>query len=152
MVVGRSDGRFLSSWRDYATMVVQCVAVGSGSHWISVHGDSTTSLKAGARPELCDAIATEAARVATVQLSALKFRSGIMPVVIGAGAGAMLLHEAIGHGLEGDFAALGRSVYAKSIGRRIAPSNVSVIDDPTIPASVVPINSMTKVKMREQHR
>lgn len=103
-------------------------------------------------PELCDAIATEAARVATVQLSALKFRSGIMPVVIGAGAGAMLLHEAIGHGLEGDFAALGRSVYAKSIGRRIAPSNVSVIDDPTIPASVVPINSMTKVKMREQHR
>lgn len=57
--------------------------------------------------------------------------SGEMDVVIAAEAGGVIIHEAVGHGLEGDLQ--GSSVYAGKIGQKVASEKVTIIDDPTLP-------------------
>jgi TldD protein len=57
--------------------------------------------------------------------------AGLMPVVLGAGASGILLHEAIGHGMEADFNRKGISVYSDRLNQRIAPKGVTIIDDGT---------------------
>lgn len=77
--------------------------------------------------------AREALRVALVNLGAEPAPAGVMDVVLGPGWPGILLHEAIGHGLEGDFNRKGSSAFAGLMGSRIAASGVTVIDDATIP-------------------
>lgn len=67
-----------------------------------------------------------------VQFDARRPPSGEMPVVLAAGASGILLHEAIGHGLEADFNRKGISIYADQIGQPVAPEFVTVVDDGTI--------------------
>lgn len=78
-------------------------------------------------------LAEEALRVALVNLEALEAPAGIMDVALGAGWPGILLHEAIGHGLEGDFNRKGTSAFTELMGKRIAASGVTVVDDGTIP-------------------
>lgn len=59
--------------------------------------------------------------------------AGEMPVILAAGASGILLHEAIGHGLEADFNRKGTSIYADKLGKRIAPDFVTIVDDATVP-------------------
>ncbi|MDP1574862.1 MAG: metalloprotease TldD [Coxiellaceae bacterium] len=66
-------------------------------------------------------------------LTAIAAPAGTFPVVLGAGWPAVLFHEAVGHGLEGDFNRKGTSVYAGKIGEKIASSLCTVVDDGTIP-------------------
>ncbi len=75
----------------------------------------------------------EALRVATVNLDAVPAPAGVMDVVLGPGWPGILLHEAIGHGLEGDFNRKGSSAFAGLMGQRIASKGVTVLDDGTIP-------------------
>jgi TldD protein len=75
----------------------------------------------------------EALRVATVNLEAVPAPAGVMDVVLGPGWPGILLHEAIGHGLEGDFNRKGTSAFAGLMGQRIAAPGVTVLDDGTIP-------------------
>ncbi|MEO9650612.1 MAG: metalloprotease TldD [Roseobacter sp.] len=77
--------------------------------------------------------AREALRIACVNLSAQAAPAGVMDVVLGAGWPGILLHEAIGHGLEGDFNRKGTSAFAGLMGQRIATEGVTVLDDGTIP-------------------
>ena len=77
--------------------------------------------------------AREALRVAIVNLDAVPAPAGIMDVVLGPGWPGILLHEAIGHGLEGDFNRKGTSAFAGLLGKRIAAPGVTVLDDGTIP-------------------
>ena len=77
--------------------------------------------------------AREAARMAITLLAAQEAPAGAMPVVLGPGWPGILLHEAVGHGLEGDFNRKGTSAFAGRIGERVAAPGVSVIDDGTIP-------------------
>jgi TldD protein len=77
--------------------------------------------------------AREAARMAITLLSAKEAPAGTMPVVLGPGWPGILLHEAVGHGLEGDFNRKGTSAFAGRIGERVAASGVTVVDDGTIP-------------------
>ncbi|WP_299703452.1 metalloprotease TldD [uncultured Tateyamaria sp.] len=77
--------------------------------------------------------AREALRVAVVNLDALPAPAGVMDVVLGPGWPGILLHEAIGHGLEGDFNRKGSSAFAGLMGERIAAPGVTVLDDGTIP-------------------
>lgn len=67
--------------------------------------------------------------------------AGEMTVVLGAGSSGILLHEAIGHGLEADFNRKGVSIYADRVGQRIAPKGVTVVDDGTIPWARGTINT-----------
>jgi TldD protein len=76
--------------------------------------------------------AREAARMAVTLLSAVDAPAGPMPVVLGPGWPGILLHEAVGHGLEGDFNRKGTSAFTGRIGQRVAAPGVTVIDDGSI--------------------
>lgn len=77
--------------------------------------------------------AREAVRQAIVNLHAVPAPAGTMPVVLGPGWPGVLLHEAIGHGLEGDFNRKGTSTYSGKLGERVATSLCTVVDDGTLP-------------------
>ena len=76
--------------------------------------------------------AREAARMAITLLGAVEAPAGTMPVVLGPGWPGILLHEAVGHGLEGDFNRKGLSAFSGRIGERVAAPGVTVVDDGTI--------------------
>ena len=76
--------------------------------------------------------AREALRQALVNLEAIAAPAGSMPVVMGAGWSGVLLHEAVGHGLEGDFNRKGSSAYSGRIGERVASSLCTIVDDGTL--------------------
>ncbi len=78
-------------------------------------------------------IAREAARMAVTLLGAVPSPAGPMPVVLGPGWPGILLHEAVGHGLEGDFNRKRLSAFSGRIGERVAAPGVTVVDDGTIP-------------------
>ena len=76
--------------------------------------------------------AREAVRQAMVNLEAVDAPAGLMPVVLSAGWSGVLLHEAVGHGLEGDFNRKGSSSYAGRIGERVASPHCTIVDDGTL--------------------
>lgn len=78
-------------------------------------------------------VTREALRIALVNLEAVPARAGVMDVALGAGWPGILLHEAIGHGLEGDFNRKKSSAFAGLMGQQIASKGVTVLDDGTIP-------------------
>jgi len=77
--------------------------------------------------------AREAVRQALVNLDAIHAPAGTMPVVLGSGWPGVLLHEAVGHGLEGDFNRKGRSAFSGRMGERVAAPGCTVVDDGTLP-------------------
>ena len=76
--------------------------------------------------------AKEAVRMAKVNLEAIDAPAGAMPVVLGAGWPGVLLHEAVGHGLEGDFNRKGASAFSGKVGEQVASSLCTVVDDGTM--------------------
>jgi TldD protein len=77
-------------------------------------------------------IAAEAVRTAAVNMIAVPSPAGTMPVVLGSGWPGILLHEAIGHGLEGDFNRKGTSAFTGRVGERVATEQCTVVDDGTL--------------------
>ena len=77
--------------------------------------------------------AREAVRQAFVNLEAMDAPAGSMPVVLGPGWPGVLLHEAVGHGLEGDFNRKGSSAFAGKIGQKVASEHCTIVDDGTLP-------------------
>ena len=76
--------------------------------------------------------AKEAVRMAKVNLEAIEAPAGAMPVVLGAGWPGVLLHEAVGHGLEGDFNRKGASAFSGKVGEQVASTLCTVVDDGTM--------------------
>ena len=74
----------------------------------------------------------EAYHQAVTNLDAIPSPAGLMPVVLGPGWPGILLHEAIGHGLEGDFNRKGSSAFSKLMGKQVAHSDITIVDDGTI--------------------
>ncbi len=74
----------------------------------------------------------EALRIATLNLESKPAPAGEIPVVLGSGWPGVMLHEAVGHGLEGDFNRKGSSVFSNKIGEKVASEGVTVIDDGTM--------------------
>ena len=101
----------------------------TGSAGTGGRHDFDRLIKTGAWQKL----AKEALRVALVNLEAEDAPAGMMDVALGPGWPGILLHEAIGHGLEGDFNRKGSSAFTELMGKRIASPGVSVVDDGTIP-------------------
>ncbi len=101
----------------------------------------TGSMGAGGRsafqqwldPEAWKPMADEALRVAKVNLEAVDAPAGEWEVLLGPGWPAILLHEAVGHGLEGDFNRKGQSAFSGRVGEQVAAREVTVVDDGTIP-------------------
>ncbi|MDP9138439.1 MAG: metalloprotease TldD [Pseudomonadota bacterium] len=100
----------------------------SGSHGFGGRGPYSDLLG----PEQWQFAVREALRQSLVSLAAVAAPAGEMDVVLGAGWPGILLHEAIGHGLEGDFNRKQTSAFAGLMGQRIAAEDVTVVDDGTI--------------------
>jgi len=83
--------------------------------------------------ELADRLARESVADAVLKFEAVKPEGGEMPVVLGAGSSGILLHEAIGHGMEADFNRKEISIFSDKIGKKVAEEFVTIIDDGTIP-------------------
>jgi TldD protein len=83
-------------------------------------------------PESWHSLVDEAVRIAVLNLDAEPCPAGTMDVVLGPGWPGILLHEAIGHGLEGDFNRKGTSAFAGRLGERVAAPGVTVVDDGTL--------------------
>ena len=91
-------------------------------------------------PERIERLAKETVRRTLLMFEAVQPAGGEMPVVLGAGASGILLHEAIGHGMEADFNRKGTSTYSTRLGKPIAESFVNVVDDGTQPNARGAIN------------
>jgi len=96
---------------------------GGGGRW---------SLESIMEPEFWQEHAREAVRIASVNLTAEAAPAGHMTVVLGAGWPGILLHEAVGHGLEGDFNRKGISAFADRMGEKVASEECTVVDDGTL--------------------
>ena len=95
-------------------------------------GGGRDRLEQWMQPDVWQAQALEALRQAQVNLESVAAPAGEMDVVLGAGWPGILLHEAVGHGLEGDFNRKGTSAFSGMIGKRVASKGVTVVDDGTI--------------------
>ena len=133
VLVARSDGVLAADVRPLVRLNVQVLVEQNGRRESGYAGGGGrydyAELFAGDRPE---AFAREALRQALVNLEAIPAPAGVMPVVLGPGWPGVLLHEAVGHGLEGDFNRKGTSVYAGRIGERVASPGVTIVDDGTL--------------------
>jgi len=78
-------------------------------------------------------VANEAVKRTMILFEAKRPPAGELPVVLAAGASGILLHEAIGHGMEADFNRKGTSIYASMLGKKVAPDFVTIVDDATQP-------------------
>ncbi len=96
-------------------------------------GGGRTALDGLIAPEYWKTAAREALRIALVNLRAIPAPAGVMDVALGAGWPGVLLHEAVGHGLEGDFNRKRTSAFAGLLGQQVAAKGVTVLDDGTIP-------------------
>ena len=134
VLVARSDGVLASDVRPLVRMNVQVIVEQGGRRESGYAGGggrySYGELLDGGRPE---AWAREALRQALVALESVAAPAGAMPVVLGSGWPGVLLHEAVGHGLEGDFNRKGTSPYAGRMGQRVASPGVTIVDDGTLP-------------------
>jgi TldD protein len=86
-------------------------------------------------PELVDTLAVEAIEKTSNMFKADKPKAGEMEVVMAAGSSGILLHEAMGHSFEADFNRKGTSIFSDKMGKKIAESFVTIIDDGTLPNS-----------------
>ena len=92
----------------------------------------TSILQDGNDVPVYQQLANEALHMARVNLQAIPAPAGAMPVVLGSGWPGVLLHEAVGHGLEGDFNRKGASTFSGRIGEQVAAKGVTVIDNGTL--------------------
>lgn len=129
----RGDGRHVADIRPLVRLNVS-VVVGDGDRMESgSHGmGGRTGYDLYLDPVTWKGAVDEALRQALVKLDAIEAPAGEMTVVLGPGWPGILLHEAIGHGLEGDFNRKKTSAFAGLMGQRIAAPGVTVVDDGTI--------------------
>ncbi len=130
----RPDGVHLTDTRPMSGVSVQVTVEKDGrresGHAAKGGRHGLAQLMAG---NIWQAAAREALRIALVNLDAEPAPAGVMDVVLGPGWPGILLHEAIGHGLEGDFNRKKTSAFAGLMGQQIAAKGVTVVDDGTIP-------------------
>jgi TldD protein len=133
VLVVRSDGVMAADIRPLVRINVQVIVAQNGRRESGYAGGGGRfdylELFSGNRPF---EIAQEALRQAVVNLDAIDAPAGMMPVVLGSGWPGVLLHEAVGHGLEGDFNRKGTSVYSGRVGERVAAKGVTIVDDGTL--------------------
>jgi TldD protein len=129
----RADGFVASDVRPLVRLNVQIVVEQNGRREVGYHGLGGRYLygRLFDEPQWNRAI-DEALRQALVNLDSVAAPAGEMPVVMGSGWAGVILHEAIGHGLEGDFNRKGTSAFSGRIGERVATPGVTIVDDGAI--------------------
>ena len=134
VLIVRSDGAL--AWDVRPLVRLDCTVIARGADGKLARGSARDGgrcgLEALLEPAALDALAAEAVRQALVNLDARPVPAGVFDVVLGPGWPAVLLHEAIGHGLEGDFNRKGTSAFAGRLGQRVASPLCTVVDDGTL--------------------
>jgi TldD protein len=141
VLIATSDGARVADTRPLVRVNVQVLAADGKRREVGYQG-------AGGRFELSQmqdparwrALVDEAVRTALLNLEAEACPAGAMDVVLGPGWPGILLHEAIGHGLEGDFNRKQTSAFSDRMGQRVAAEGVTVVDDGTLPGRRGSIN------------
>jgi TldD protein len=131
--VARSDGHLAADVRPLVRLSLQVIAEQNGRREQGSGGGGGRFDYGYFTDEILEKYARQAVHQAMVNLDARPAPAGTMTVVLGSGWPGILLHEAIGHGLEGDFNRKGSSAFSGRIGERVAAPGVTVIDDGTIP-------------------
>ncbi len=132
VLIATSDGRIVEDVQPMTRMVVQCLAESNGRReqngW-NVAGRQDLDWYSAER---LDRLVKRAVDRTVVLFDAVAAPVGEMPVVLGSGGSGILLHEAIGHGMEADFNRKGTSVFADKLGKPVAKPFVSIVDDGTL--------------------
>jgi TldD protein len=130
----RADGKLLRDVRPLVRVNVQVTVEKDGKREAGSSGaGGRAGFSAWISPDKWQAQVDEALRMALVNLDAVACPAGEMDVVLGPGWNGVLLHEAVGHGLEGDFNRKGISAFSGRIGERVAAKGVTVFDDGSLP-------------------
>ena len=133
IMVAASDGAFASDTQPLCRLSVFVIAKdGQTTTKGSSGGGGRAGLEQFKGSKSPEELAQEAARGAILQLGAVSAPAGEMPVVLGPGWPGILLHEAVGHGLEADFNRKGTSAFTGLIGRPVASTKVTVVDNGTM--------------------
>ena len=132
VLVVRSDGVLAADIRPLVRVSVTVIVEQDGRREVGSSGGGGRYDYGYFNDQLLDQYATDAVKSALVNLDARPAPAGPMTVVLGPGWPGILLHEAIGHGLEGDFNRKGSSTFSGRIGERVAAKGVTVVDDGTI--------------------
>ena len=132
VLVAGSDGRLAADVRPLVRLSLTVIAERDGRREMGHAGGGGRTGLAYFTDEVLRGYVDQAIHEALVNLDARPAPAGEMTVVLGAGWPGILLHEAVGHGLEGDFNRKGSSVFSGKIGQRVAAKGVTVVDDGTI--------------------
>jgi TldD protein len=133
VLIATSEGKLIGDAQPLARMRVMCIADDDGNLQSGVSGGGGRVGMDFFSDRLLDQYANEAARQAIVQLEAQDAPAGSMEVVLGPGWPGVLLHEAVGHGLEADFNRKGMSAFSGLIGQKVASELCTVVDDGAMP-------------------
>src|SRR5690606_32266352 len=133
VLIAGSDGRLAADVRPLIRLNLTVIVEHNGRREVGSAGGGGRSGFDYFTDDVLQGYVRHAVHEATVNLESVDAPAGVMPVVLGAGWPGILLHEAVGHGLEGDFNRKGSSVFSGRIGERVAAKGVTVIDDGTLP-------------------
>jgi len=132
VMVARSDGVMVADVRPLVRVSIQVIAEQNGRREQGSSGGGGRFDYAYFTDEVLQGYADKAVHQAIVNLGARPAPAGSMTVVLGSGWPGILLHEAIGHGLEGDFNRKGSSAFSGMIGQQVAAKGITIVDDGTI--------------------
>jgi TldD protein len=132
VMVLRSDGVMAADIRPLVRLSVTVIAEQNGRREQGSSGGGGRQDLAMFSDQLIGHYVDEAVRQALINLESRPAPAGTMPVVLGPGWPGVLLHEAVGHGLEGDFNRKGSSAFSGRIGQQVAAKGVTVVDDGTL--------------------
>ena len=132
VMVARADGTLAADVRPLVRLSVTVIAEQKGRREVGSAGGGGRFGLAYFDDECIEKYVNEAVKAALTNLESRPAPAGEMTVVLGPGWPGILLHEAIGHGLEGDFNRKGSSAFSGKIGKRVAAKGVTVLDDGTI--------------------
>jgi len=139
--VANTAGRFAQDTQDLCRLGVQVVAIGkNGERRTGFYGGGGRLSFSYFDTFTPESVGREAARQAIATLGAVEAKAGTQTVVLAPGWSGILLHEAVGHGLEADFIRKKTSLFAGKLGQRVASDKVTVIDDGTVANSRGSIN------------
>ena len=132
IIIVRSDGEINCDIRPMVNVQVFIMINDNGKVETAHMGKGLRGSLESFNENTINEIVDEVVRVADLKLTAKPVPAGMMPVILGNAWAGILLHEAVGHGLEGDFNRTGQSAFSNRVGERVAPKGVTVVDDGTI--------------------
>ena len=131
ILIADSTGRIVEDLQPMTLLYLSCVAEKNGQREQNTYGVAARKDLSFYSQDRLDLMVREAVDRTMILFDAVPAPAGEMPVVLGAGASGILLHEAIGHGMEADFNRKGTSIYADKIGKKVAHSFVNIVDEGT---------------------